>query len=32
LIVNVDNNNFRDKPEDLSNVIDDIDAQIHGLF
>ena len=32
LIVNVDNLNFRDKPEDLSSVIDDIDAQIHGLF
>src|SRR5210317_516460 len=32
LIVNVDNHNFRDKPEDLSNVIDNIDAQIHGLF
>jgi len=31
-IVNVDNLNFRDKPEDLSSVIDNIDAQIHGLF
>ena len=32
LIVNVDNTNFRDKPEDLSSVIDNINAQIHGLF
>jgi len=28
----VDNINFRDKPEDLSSVIDSINAQIHGLF
>ncbi|MCD4710344.1 MAG: deoxynucleoside kinase, partial [Bacteroidales bacterium] len=32
LIVNVDDHNFRDKPEDLSLVIDGINAQIHGLF
>jgi len=28
----VDTYNFRDKPEDLSYVIDNINAQIHGLF
>ncbi len=32
LIVNVDNLDFTDKPEDLSSIIDKIDAQIHGLF
>ena len=32
LIVDVDNLNFVDKPEDLGVVIDRIDAQIHGLF
>ncbi len=32
LIVDVDNLNFRDKPEDLSTVIDRINALIHGLF
>ena len=32
LIVDVDNLNFRDKPEDLSTVIDKINANIHGLF
>jgi len=32
LIVDVDNLNFVDKPEDLGTVIDKIDAQINGLF
>ena len=32
LIVNVDNMDFTDNPEDLGNVIDKINAQLHGLF
>jgi deoxyadenosine/deoxycytidine kinase len=32
LIIDVDRVNFQSNPEDLSNVIDRIDAQIHGLF
>ncbi|MFP3860498.1 MAG: deoxynucleoside kinase [Bacteroidales bacterium] len=32
LIINVDNTNFSEKKEDLSKVIDKIDAEIHGLF
>ncbi len=32
LIINVDNLDFVDKPEDLGSIIDKIDAQIHGLF
>lgn len=32
LIINVDNNNFADNPDDLSKVITSIDAQINGLF
>src|SRR5210317_1580082 len=32
LIIDVDDLNFVDKPEDLGSVIDKIDAQIHGLF
>ena len=32
LIVDVDNLNIVDNPEDLGTVIDKIDAQIHGLF
>lgn len=32
LIVDVDNLDFVDKPEDLGSVIDKIDAEIHGLF
>lgn len=32
LIVNVDELNFANSKEDLSNVINKIDAQIHGLF
>lgn len=32
LIINVDKINITNSPEDLSSVIDKIDAQIHGLF
>ncbi len=32
LIIDVDNLNFVDNPEDLSSIIERIDAQIHGLF
>jgi deoxyadenosine/deoxycytidine kinase len=32
LIIDVDNNNFSDNPEDLSLVIDKVNADIHGLF
>jgi deoxyadenosine/deoxycytidine kinase len=32
LIIEVDNMNFADKPEDLRTVINKIDALIHGLF
>jgi len=32
LIIDVNNLNFVDNPEDLGSVIDKIDAQIHGLF
>ncbi len=32
LIIDVDNLNFVDKPEDLGYIIDRIDAQINGLF
>ena len=32
LIINVDNIDFTSNPEDLSLIIDKIDAQIHGLF
>ena len=32
LIINVDNLDFISNPEDLSFIIDKIDAQIHGLF
>ncbi|WP_153632805.1 deoxynucleoside kinase [Prolixibacter sp. SD074] len=32
LIINVDEINFAENPEDLSKVIDRIDAQINGLF
>ena len=32
LIINVDNLDFMSNPEDLSFIIDKIDAQIHGLF
>ena len=32
LIIDVDDLDFVDKPEDLGSIIDRIDAQIHGLF
>ncbi|HOK60784.1 deoxynucleoside kinase [Tenuifilum osseticum] len=32
LIIDVDNLNFPDRPEDLRFIINKIDAQIHGLF
>lgn len=32
LYIDVDNLNFIDKPEDLSTVIDKINAELHGLF
>lgn len=32
LIINVDNTNFQDNPEDLRNVINKIDAELFGLF
>lgn len=32
LIIDVNNTNFVDKPEDLGEVINRIDAQLHGLF
>ena len=32
LIVDVDTNNFSDNPEDLSIVIDRVNAEFHGLF
>jgi deoxyadenosine/deoxycytidine kinase len=32
LIVDVDNNDFTNNPQDLSTIIDRIDAELHGLF
>ncbi|MEZ4722006.1 MAG: deoxynucleoside kinase [Flavobacteriales bacterium] len=32
LIIDVDNNNFRDEKEDLGEIISKIDAELHGLF
>lgn len=32
LIVDVDNNDFTNNPQDLSKIIDQIDAELHGLF
>lgn len=32
LIFNVDNLDFQNNPEDLSKIIDKVDAQLHGLF
>ena len=32
LIVDVDNNNFPENPEDLGKIIHNIDAEVHGLF
>lgn len=32
LIIDIDKNNFHEKPEDLRDIINKIDAEIHGLF
>lgn len=32
LIIDVDNNDFRDNPEDLGEIINKIDSELHGLF
>ncbi len=32
VVIDVDDNNFGDNPEDLGKIIRQIDAQIHGLF
>jgi len=32
MIIDVDHNNFIDRSEDLSQVIDKINAELHGLF
>ncbi|MDP4292720.1 MAG: deoxynucleoside kinase, partial [Bacteroidota bacterium] len=32
LIVDVDNINFSENPEDLGNIIDKVNADLHGLF
>ncbi|MDT8411095.1 MAG: deoxynucleoside kinase [Vicingaceae bacterium] len=32
LIIDVDNNNFSEKAEDLGKIINSIDAELHGLF
>lgn len=32
LIIDVDNNNYHEKPEDLGEIISSIDAEINGLF
>ena len=32
LIIDVDNNNFSEKAEDLGTIINSIDAELHGLF
>ncbi|MBN2236630.1 MAG: deoxynucleoside kinase [Bacteroidales bacterium] len=32
LVIDVDNTDFTDNPEDLGNVIEKINAEIHGLF
>ena len=32
LIVDVDNINFSENPEDLGNIIEKVTAEIHGLF
>jgi deoxyadenosine/deoxycytidine kinase len=32
MVVDVDHNNFIDRPEDLSLVIDKVNAELHGLF
>ena len=32
LVINVDNNRFSEKTEDLGKIISSIDAQLYGLF
>ncbi|MEY2963223.1 MAG: hypothetical protein RL754_484 [Bacteroidota bacterium] len=32
LIINVDKNDFKNKPEDLGDIITQIDSELHGLF
>jgi deoxyadenosine/deoxycytidine kinase len=32
MIIDVDNINFVDNPEDLGNIINRIDAELNGLF
>jgi deoxyadenosine/deoxycytidine kinase len=32
LIVDVDNNNFHEDAEDLGKIVNNIDAELHGLF
>jgi hypothetical protein len=32
MVIDVDSTNFIDKPEDLSLVIDKVNAELHGLF
>lgn len=32
MVIDVDSTNFIDKPEDLSQVIDKVNAELHGLF
>jgi deoxyadenosine/deoxycytidine kinase len=32
LIIDIDNNRFHEKAEDLGNIISGIDSQLHGLF
>lgn len=32
LIIDVDNNNFSEKAEDLGKIIQNVDAELHGLF
>ncbi|MBL4651664.1 MAG: deoxynucleoside kinase [Flavobacteriales bacterium] len=32
LVINVDENNFIEKPEDLGEIITKVDAELHGLF
>ncbi len=32
LVIDVDNNNFHEDPEDFSGIVQRIDAEIHGLF
>ncbi|MEN9346692.1 MAG: hypothetical protein RLZZ77_203 [Bacteroidota bacterium] len=32
LIIDIDENKFHEKPEDLGKIISGIDAQLHGLF